>query len=64
MTSREFFYLAAAVRDAQRTYLKTRHPIDFRRCRALENEIDREISRVKKIIQENDAAAILSGSIS
>lgn len=51
MTSREFFYLVAAMRDAQRSYFETRDKKVFRACRALENDVDREIRRVRAIVE-------------
>lgn len=50
MTAREFFYLVAQMRRAQRDYFNTREQIDLRRARALENDVDREIDRVKQIL--------------
>lgn len=52
MTPQEFFYLTARVREAQKSYFKTRSPNDLRYCRALENQLDFEIARVKAIVQE------------
>ena len=48
MTAREFFYLVAEMREAQKAYLETRSSSVFRACRALENNVDREIRRVRK----------------
>lgn len=50
MTSREFFYLVAAMRDSQRAYFKSHDRAVFAKARALENEVDREIRRVKDIV--------------
>lgn len=50
MNAREFFFLTAAMRDAQKRYFKTRDDQVFRACRKLENEIDAEIARVKAIL--------------
>lgn len=49
MNAREFFYTVAQMRDAQREYFRTRNDTVFRACRRLENEVDREIERVRKI---------------
>lgn len=54
MTAKEFFYLVASMREAQREYYKTRDPLKLRAARALEGDVDREILRVKSVI--NDAA--------
>ena len=55
MTSKEFFYLVAEMREAQKAYLETRSSSVFRACRALENNVDREIRRVRHIVNENPA---------
>ena len=52
MDHRQFFYLVAQVREAQKAYFKTRDGNVFRACRKLENELDREIERVRAIDQE------------
>jgi hypothetical protein len=54
MNSREFFYLVAQMRQAQREYLKERSQIKLRACKALESECDREILRVKQILIEEE----------
>ena len=50
MDHRQFFYLTAQVREAQKAYFKTRDPVVFRACRKLENELDKEIERVRQIV--------------
>lgn len=52
MTSKEFFYLVAEMREAQKAYIKTHSQKVFRACRALENNVDKEIRRVREIINE------------
>ena len=52
MTPREFFYLVAEMRDTQRRYFETHDKATFKAARALENDVDREIRRVKKIVGE------------
>lgn len=52
MTAREFFYLVAEMREAQKAYFETRDKKVFRACRALENDVDREIRRVRLIVNE------------
>lgn len=51
MTSREFFYLVCSMRAAQKSYFKNRAQDTFRACRALENDVDREIARVKQLTE-------------
>lgn len=53
MTAKEFFYLVAEMREAQKAYFETRSKQVFRACRALENDVDREIRRVRSIINES-----------
>lgn len=50
MNAREFFYLVARMREAQRDYFETRDQRLLRLCRKLENEVDGEIARVKTIV--------------
>lgn len=52
MTAKQFFYLVAEMRDTQRRYFESRDRATFRACRALENDVDREIRRVKEIMGE------------
>lgn len=52
MTAKEFFYLVAEMREAQKAYIETRSRNVFRACRALENDVDREIRRVRSIVNE------------
>lgn len=49
MTAKEFFYLVAEMRDTQRRYFETRDKATFRAARALENDVDREIRRVRAL---------------
>lgn len=51
MTSREFFFLVANMRDTQRRYFETRDQTTLRAARALENDVDREIRRVRDILE-------------
>lgn len=52
MNAKEFFYLVAEMRSAQKTYFETKDAKVFRAARALENEVDREIRRVRQIIND------------
>lgn len=52
MNAREFFYLVSRMRDAQRTYFRTRDQAVFRACRKLETEVDVEINRVKALVED------------
>lgn len=58
MTAKEFFYLVAEMRDTQRRYFESRDKATFKAARALENDVDREIRRVKRIVdQENQVTS-------
>lgn len=50
MNSREFFYLVAQMRSAQREYFRNRRDVAFRAARHFEDEVDREIERVREIL--------------
>ncbi len=52
MTPREFFDLVSKMRGAQREYFKTRSASALGKSRSLEEAVDREISRVLKIMIE------------
>ena len=52
MNAREFFYLVAQMREAQKSYFKNRDQLVFRAARKLENEVDREIARVREIVAQ------------
>lgn len=54
MNAKEFFYLVAEMREAQKAYFETRDGRVFRACRALENEVDREIRRVREIVNKGE----------
>lgn len=52
MDKREFFYTVAQMRSAQKAYFKTRDPNVFRAARKLENIIDKEIERVRNLVND------------
>lgn len=51
MSAEQFFYLVAEMRAAQKAYFDTRDRRVFLQCRALENDVDREIRRVREIVK-------------
>lgn len=53
MNAKEFFYLVAQMRAAQKTYFETRNGTAFRAARALENDVDREIRRVRTLMNDS-----------
>lgn len=54
MNAMEFFYLVAQMREAQRNYFDTRSQLVLRAARKLENDVDREIRRVREIIANHE----------
>lgn len=54
MNSKEFFYLVASMREAQKAYFETRDRRVFLQARALENDVDREIRRVRKLVNNQE----------
>lgn len=52
MSNKEFFYLVAQMRDAQKSYFKSKDRHVFLAARKLENEVDHEIVRVRNIVNE------------
>lgn len=56
MNAREFFYLVAEMRSAQIAYFETKDKYVFRAARKLENEVDKEIRRVRALINTDHGA--------
>lgn len=54
MNSREFFYAVAEMRRVQRDYYQTRDRRCLLHARSLEDQIDREIARVKTILEQQE----------
>lgn len=50
MTAKEFFYLVASMRDAQRRYFQNRDQVVLRAARKLENLVDEEIERTYQVL--------------
>lgn len=50
MNAREFFYLVAQMRTAQKEYFSDRNQQNLKRSIVLEREVDEEIRRVKELI--------------
>lgn len=57
MNAREFFYLVAEMRAAQKAYFKTKQDNVFRAARKLENQVDAEIQRVRELVNDADTAS-------
>lgn len=54
MKAKDFFYTVAEMREAQKAYFKTRDANVFRAARKLENIIDKEIERVRQIVNDSN----------
>lgn len=52
MTARDFFNLVREMREAQRSYFRTRSKDLLEKSKLLESEVDREIARVDKLLGE------------
>lgn len=52
MTAKTFFNLVREMREAQRSYFRTRSKDLLEKSKLLESEVDREISRVDTILDE------------
>lgn len=57
MNAREFFYLVAEMRAAQKAYFRTKQDNVFRAARKLENQVDAEIQRVRELVNDSDTAS-------
>lgn len=54
MTAKEFFYLVASMRDAQRRYFRDRDQVVLRAARKLENLVDDEIERTYQVLERRE----------
>ena len=59
MNARDFFYLVAEMREAQKAYFETKDRHVFRAARKLENEVDKEIRRVREVVNANPPAQVM-----
>lgn len=59
MNARDFFYLVAEMREAQKAYFETKDRNVFRAARKLENEVDKEIRRVREVVNANPPASVM-----
>lgn len=57
MNAREFFYLVAQMRSAQKEYFRGRDPLALRAARKYENLVDAEIERARRILSKNESTA-------
>lgn len=60
MNAREFFYMVAEMREAQKAYFETKDRHVFRAARKLENDVDKEIRRVRDIVNANPPAQVMN----
>lgn len=59
MNARDFFYMVAEMREAQKAYFETKDKHVFRAARKLENQVDKEIRRVRDIVNANPPAQVM-----
>lgn len=59
MNARDFFYMVAEMREVQKAYFETKDKHVFRAARKLENEVDKEIRRVRDIVNANPPAQVM-----
>lgn len=52
MTPKDFFDLVKAMRYSQKDYFKTRSTESLRKSKELEKQVDAEITRVEKIMND------------
>lgn len=57
MNHKEFFYLVAQMRSAQKAYFSNRDRNVFMACRKLENLVDAEIDRVRQVLNDGEVRA-------
>ncbi len=57
MNAKEFFDKVCAMRESQKRYFKYRTSDELARSRALEKEVDAEISRVEKLMNRTITSA-------
>ena len=60
MNAREFFYLVAQMRSAQKEYFRGRDQLALRAARKYENMVDAEIDRARRILIKNESTAPIS----
>lgn len=54
MNAREFFYLVANMREAQKNYFKSRDQKTLRACKYLEGQVDEAIYQAKQILKARE----------
>lgn len=57
MNHKEFFYLVAQMRSAQKAYFMNHDRHVFMACRKLENQVDAEIERVRQVLNDGEVRA-------
>lgn len=61
MTPKEFFDKVVKLREAQKNYFKTRSSMALQLCKKLEKEIDDEIARVNRVVNNPNPQSSLFG---
>ncbi len=63
MTSKEFFFKVATLRYYQKEYFATRSREVLAQAKAIEKEVDDEIARVNKILNEREKGQVVQGNL-
>ncbi len=63
MTSKEFFFKVATLRYYQKEYFATRSREVLALAKAIEKEVDDEIARVNKILNEREKGQVVQGNL-
>ena len=58
MNAREFFYLVAQMRSAQKEYFRGRDQLALRAARKYEILVDAEIERARRILSKSESTAL------
>ena len=59
MNAKEFFYIVASMRKAQKDYFRTRTTEALNKSKSLEKQVDAEIQRVNDIINEKQSGQMV-----
>lgn len=59
MTAKEFFVLVVSMRNAQKSYFRTRDKGDLQHSKELEKQVDDEIRRVERLQIEPELPLLL-----
>lgn len=63
MNAREFFYLVAQMRSAQKEYFRGRDQLALRAARKYENMVDAEIERARQVLSKKESTAPMGDEV-